>query len=248
MKAKSLSDAAARQAIETRRNGSENYTMNDTNIVGEGEHWDESKADQALSILSTKAGNEKRLDVENFDRIVCADLHRTLTLTPDVAASRGFWRWLAVEKFSDLIERRHGSPGKPAHLRNYGIDKPVTENRIAILWFRAEMLYDSRATDPYHLAMRSLDTDFLESGIIRPKYAWCRNLARALVQFQYRDPLSNRPYLRNPRSNDQGRPDRGIRELYKRLRRMHSIMAFELMSDDALWQMLDEQSHGLERA
>ena len=180
-----------------------------------------------------------RLDVNTFDKDACVILHRELHLPPDLAAVEGFWRWLAVEQFPDIVEARVRT--ELAHLRNYGIDASVTANRIAILWFRAHMVYDGKADDPYHLATRPAHTDFWESGIIRHRYAWSTNLARTLVTFQYRDPSSDEAYLHSTHAN-------GVRELYKRLRRLHSTVSFEYLDGNEIWQILEEKSVDLERA
>ena len=244
MRGKTLSNEMARTAVETRRQGKP-YKLLDSNLggVGTGSPWDESGADRAADRLASLkdrlASDDVRLDVNSFDREACVILHHELNLSPNLVATDGFWRWLAVEKFANIVEARARSV--PAHLRNYGIDASVTDNRIAILWFRASMVYDHEADDPYHLAHRPAHTDFWESGIIRHRYAWSPNLARAFVDFQYRDPCSDKAYLHSMNEN-------GIRELYKRLRRLHATVSFEFLSDNEIWAVLAEKSSDLQRA
>ena len=126
--------------------------------------------------------------------------------------------------------------------RNYGINASVTDNRIAIMWFRADMVYDPEAEDSYHLATRPAHTDFWESGIIRHRYAWSRNLARSLVRFQYRDPGIGSGV--SPHSTHV----EGIRELYKRLRRLHTTISFEYLGDDEINAILEQKCADLKRA
>ncbi len=165
------------------------YKLLDKDIgeVGSGEEWDESRADAAADELRRKIKclrrGRRQIDAFQFDSYACEPIHRILNLPPNLAASDGFWRWLAVEKFKDVIEARHRTRNGPAHLGNYGIDARVERNRIALLWFRADLLYHADADDPYHLASRPLHTDFVESGLIRPRYGWCRILARTMVTF-----------------------------------------------------------------
>ncbi len=247
MKGKTLSPEKARQVVESRRsNRPYKLLESDLGSVGDGEWWDESRADSAVDnlcrIADSLQAQNKPIDAFGFDRVACATLHQELDLPPNLAASDDFWRWLSVEKFGDIVEARHAPREGFANLGNYGIGARVERNRIALLWLRADILYDdSNTDDPYHLAKRYLHTDFLESGIVRPRYGWCRNLARVFVQFQYRDPNSNRAYLH---STD---PE-GIRAIYKRLRRVHSTISFEFMSDDELRNILMRQSKGLKRA
>ena len=244
MKSKDLSNQSAKQAVMAWQQGRHlRLLAEDFLDIGNGEWWDETRADHAaeelVSIKDDLKASGKRLDVNSFDRHACAVLHRKLELPPNLVAEEGFWRWLAVEKLLDIVEARSGEGG--AHLRNYGIDASVTANRIAILWFRADMVYDDAANDPYHLARRPAHTDFWESGIIRHRYAWSPNLARALVRFQYRDPSSSQAFLHST-------AERGVRELYKTLRRLHSTVSFEYLSDEELTALLESKSSDLVRA
>ncbi len=193
-----------------------------------------------MKLLDELESDSKTVDAFNFDRDVCSLMHKEMRLPPKVAASDGFWRWLAVAKLSDVIEARHRR-GVYAHLGNYGIDALDYRNRLRILWLRADMLYDAAASDPYRLAKRFLHSDFIESGIIRHRYGWCRNLARVLVKFQYRHPKSKEVYLHSTDAL-------GIRKLYKRLRHIHSVYAFEFMSDQELRAVLEKHSQDLRRA
>lgn len=248
MKGKTLAHDKARQAVEVRQKGTP-YRLLDSDFVevGSGLPWDDSNADHAAeSLRAIKDEVEKdggKLGVNTFDKDACAILHRELDIPPNLVARDGFWRWLAVEKFADLIEARSPKSHDSGlvHPRNYGIDASVTDNRIAIMWFRADMVYDPEAEDPYHLATRPAHTDFWESGIIRHRYAWSRNVARSLVKFQYQDPKSEQAYLHSTHET-------GIRELYKRLRRLHTTMSFEFMSDEEIMTILNEKSVDLKRA
>ena len=260
VKFKALSNEAASRIVKARQQDRAyteaqqthyTYKLMDSEVEynGDGPVWDESQADRAAAGLRAKKCHllerGRRLEANTFDRYACKILHETLELPPSLAASDGFWRWMAVEKFGDIIEARHGvvsRSNKPALPANYGIYTSATRNRLVILWFRAEMLYDSgNQDDPYHLATRPLHTDFLESGIIRHRYGWCRNLARALVRFQYPDAASGSVRLHSTHAN-------GIRELYKRLRRLHSVISFEYLSDEEIVSLLDEKSSDLQRA
>lgn len=245
---RTLSDEKARSVVEARRLGSPTKLLaRDCGTIEAGAGWDSILVDNAcpklLGLLDQLEEKGSKVDVFNFDRTACSLMHKEMQLPPKVAASDGFWRWLAVDKLERVIEARHRHRNTGvAHLGNYGIDNPSNaRNRLKILWLRADLLYDSTADQPYHLAEMFLHSDFIESGIIRPRYGWCRNLARALVGFQYRCPKSNRVHLH---STDPS----GIRELYKRLRHLHSVYAFEFMSDQELRSVLDNHSRDLKPA
>ena len=246
---RTLSDENARMAIAARRRGLPRKLLaGDCGTIEIPDSWDPAVVEDAGSAvrrLVVKLQEDRvKVDGFNFDRIACSLIHRKMRLPSRVAASDGFWRWVAVERLQDVIEARRQNPATIpyAHLRNYGIGtRDIGQNRLGILWLRANMLYDGRADNPYHLAERFLHTDFVESSIIRHRYGWCRNLARVLVKFQYRHPTTKKTYLRNTGS-------RSIRELYKRLRHLHSVYAFEFMSERELWAVLEKHSEDLLRA
>ena len=244
MKGKTLSNEKAKLVVKARQQDKAYKLLGaDFGVVGEGNLWDEDLADRTAvelgEIRDDLSRLNKALDVNSFDSSACVVVHRTLGLPSNLIAADGFWRWLAVEKFRDIIEAR--TRNDVAHPRNYGIDASVTDNRIAILWFRANMVYDADAVDPYHLAKQPAHTDFWESGIIRHRYAWSPSLARALLRFQYREATSGQAYLHSTHAD-------GIRELYKRLRRLHSTISFEYLSDEVIREILVEKSVGLQRA
>ena len=248
MKGKTLSHDKARLAIEERQKGAP-YKLLDSDLVevGAGQLWADSKADRAANAMRRIRGDVEerggKLDVNTFDKDAGEILHRGLDIPPNLVAHDGFWRWLAVEKFGDSVEARSPKSRDTGlvHPRNYGINASVTDNRIAIMWFRADIVYDPTTEEPYHLATQPAHTDFWESGIIRHRYAWSRNLARALVRFQYRDPISEQAFLHSTHED-------GIRELYKRLRRLHTTVSFEYLSDDEIMAILKEKSADLKRA
>ena len=163
MEGRSVSNEKAKLVVESLQQGRAYRLLGeDLDWVGNGDPWPESKADGAAQqLLLMKARlleDGKRLDVNSFDRDPCVVLHRELDLPPDLIAQEGFWRWLAVEKFADIVESR--ARGESARLRNYGINASTTANTIAILWFRADMVYDAESEDPYHLARQPAHTDF----------------------------------------------------------------------------------------
>ena len=241
-----LRNDVARRIILARQHGRDSRVLDsELDHVGSGEAWIPENADGAvmkLADLKDELLADERSDVNDqlFDRIACKILHRELDLSPNLAASDGFWRWLAVERFSDVIEARHSRRSSVARLMNFGIDGPPTSNRLRILRLRADIVYDASSEDPYHLATRLSPTDFWESGIIRHRYGWSRNLARIMTQFQYPDPDSGKGTLHLTHEN-------GIRMLYKRLKRMHSTIAFEYLEDTELLDIIEAKSADLQR-
>ena len=242
-KGPALPTAVAKRLVLARRQGQDSKLLeSEFHYIGGGQPWDRAIPDGAVVKLADLKDefltNERsNLNDQSFDRCACKILHQELEIPPNLAASDAFWRWLAVEKFGDIIEARHNR-NSAARLMNFGIEGPATSNRLRILWLRADIVYDASHEDPYHLATRLSPTDFWESGIIRHRYGWSRNLARIMTQFQYPDPESGAGRLHLTHAN-------GIRKLYRRLQRMHSTIAFEYLDDSALMEMLKEKSADL---
>lgn len=246
MKGPALRNDVARRVVLERQAGKDSMVLDsELDQVGSGQVWKPESADGAarkFAVLKDELLADERSDVNDqlFDKAACKILHQELNISPNLAASDDFWRWLAVEKFSDTIEARHSRRSPVANVMNFGIDGPPTSNRLRILWLRADIVYDTCNEDPYHLATRLSPTDFWESGIIRHRYGWSRNLARLMTRFQYPDPESGTGMLHLTHEN-------GIRMLYKRLKRMHSTIAFEYLEESELLDILEAKSADLLR-
>ena len=239
-----LRNEVARRVLLARRQGRDSRVLeSELDYLGSGHVWKPENANGAVAKLTELkedllANTRSGVNDQLFDRAACKILHQDLNLSPNLAASDGFWRWLAVEKFCDIIEARHSRRSSVARLMNFGIDGPATSNRLRILWLRADIVYDGHSEDPYHLATRLSPTDFWESGIIRHRYAWSRNLARLMTRFQYPDTDTGIGRLHLTHEN-------GIRMLYKRLKRLHSTIAFEYLRDSELQDILEVKSADL---
>ena len=246
MSGSALRNEVARRVVLARQQGRDSRVLeSELDHVGSDEVWKPENADGAVAKLAELKDDlltEERSDVNDqlFDGAACKVLHQELNISPNLAASDGFWIWLAVERFCHVIEARHNRRSSAAGLMNFGIDGPPTSNRLRILWLRADIVYDASEEDPYHLATRLSPTDFWESGIIRHRYGWSRNLARIMTRFQYPDPDSGTGTFHLTHEN-------GIRMLYKRLKRMHSTIAFEYLEDSELLDILEAKSADLLR-
>ena len=239
-----LPNDVARRVIMARQQGRDSRILeSELDHVGSGQDWKPENADGAVAKLADLRDDllaDERSDANDqlFDRVACKILHQELNISPNLASSDGFWRWLAVERFYDIVRARHSRRSSIGRPMNFGIDGPPTSNRLRILWLRADIVYDASDEDPYHLATRLSPTDYWESGIIRHRYGWSRNLARLMTQFQYPYPGSGKGTLHLTHEN-------GIRMLYKRLKRMHSTIAFEYLEDSELLDILTAKSADL---
>ena len=142
----------------------------------------------------------------------------------------GFWRWLAVIHFREIIEMRHPPKGGRFNLANFGIGS-LSDNFVYRVWLRGEIAYDRERypEDPYRLAQLG-DQDFWRSHIFRQSYAQPRAFARAFLRFQFEGTPQGR--LRTSE----------IRELAKRLRRLYANVVFELLSEEEAFDLISEEA------
>ncbi|WP_448575942.1 DUF6339 family protein [Thermomicrobium sp.] len=147
----------------------------------------------------------------------------------------GFWRWLAVCHFREIIKLRHGRENERVDERNFGIGG-LAENFVYRVWLRGEIAFDPHRypEDPYRLAIRG-DQDFWRSHIFRQGYAASRSFAKAFVRFQYENHESGRL------STDR------IRELAKRLRRLRVNVVFEFLDEEEALELIHEEAGKLDR-
>jgi hypothetical protein len=175
-------------------------------------------------------------DGTRFDAEASVVIHKALPLDDITAARQEFWAWLSLRFFWDLTNWRHGSRSKLAIPENFSITKR-RHGLLERLWFRAE-LGRADGKNPYQFVLKARDRDFWESGIIRPSYSSCRPVALALVRYQFQNG-NGYLHLTDPQ---------GVRELYKRIRRIYSTVALDLLDGDQAFDLIAELGRGLKRS
>jgi hypothetical protein len=165
-----------------------------------------------------------------FEAQACAELHRRLPFDPQMLADYEWWTWLAVFRFRELVEWRHGGETGRAAPANFGIGNG-SENLLYRMWLRADAGYDPTRSDPYELARRG-DQDFWRSHVFRQGYGRCRSMVRALIRYQFPDDSAENPVLKTAE----------IRELAKRLRRLHPNVVFEYLDEESAYELIVEEA------
>lgn len=231
-----MTPAKARRVIEERRSGGDPDLTSLVESRGHGADYREDNVDALRRLLyELKKDYPDELSKNDpaggrFESKACETVHRLLPVSNRAVADAGFWIWLTVAKFPDIVEWRHGGDGRFAELANYGIGNR-TENLIFRMWLRAEIVYDPSAEDPYLLS-RFGDQDLWRSHIIRQGYSSVREVAKCLISFQYTD---GKPRLSIG----------GIRELAKRLRRLRANMMMEFLTPAQIMRVLEDQAKDL---
>ena len=213
-------------------------------MKGEGELVSDGMLDDAATALDEiRAKYPKSLKPKDpaggkFEAEAAPIFYELMKVPPEMAADKEFWAWLAMSKFRELIEWRHGLPDKPASPANFGAGTQW-ENLLPRLWFRVELSLQEDAKDPYSLSRRG-DQDFWRSHIFRQRYSSCRTLTRELIRFQYPDRSPKKAKLHPSSPN-------GVRELAKRIRRIHTSLALEILDDETSAGLIGELSANLQK-
>ncbi len=202
----------------------------------------ESVLDEAIDAIDAlrSADSYKRLrNLASFDCEAAVLLHyKVQELPPAIESNTEFWYWLAIFKFFEIIEWRHARKDEGAHPNNYGLGSRMGNYPLR-LWLRASLSYDENAGDPYALTRKGT-IDFWESGILRPRYSSCRALVKSFIRYQYPDNA--------PRGYLHPTDPQGVRMLYKRIKRMHTTLALELLDENETYELLEDLGADLMRA
>ncbi|NWG75489.1 MAG: hypothetical protein HXY24_12920 [Rubrivivax sp.] len=192
-----------------------------------------------LAALKAKYGNDgmrSQKKANQFEAEAARVIHQTVKVPSEVLGDPDFWLWLAVVHFSDIVEWRYGNPEKGTGLPNYGIGAR-SENLLYRLWLRADLVFDEKSDDRYHLAGRG-QIDFYRSHLFRQGYANARNFARALLRFQYPSDDATAPHLKVD----------DIRELVKRLRRLRANLFVEILDEKECRKIIEDEAGRLAAA
>ena len=156
-----------------------------------------------------------------FDRIVAAEVHSRLSLSPIVAGDPGFWRWLTFSNdgdFASLVDWRYGGGEELVARAKYFALGRIKESMYGYLWLRADAVYDMALDDPYEFC-RYGDVDIWQSHIVRVDFGSVPSMARSFIRFVHPEPgvqrLSREEY----------------RALASELTRRNASILFELFDD-----------------
>ena len=248
MKYPTLSRADCRALLHQHREGNQWDASSFVESVGSGTPLDGAavaKLVKALAELRTSFATTALPTSQGkaFEAQACEIVHRQLRLEVGVASNSAFWRWVTFGagdgELCGLVDWRFGTQSSIADV-NYGIASraSIWEGLFARLWWRGYLGYSEELEDRYSIARRG-DMDIWRSHILRQEFGRCRNVARALVCFQYPEGHTGR----------RGRLRvQHLRALAKRLRILHASMAFELLSYEDAFQTIERQARGIAEA
>jgi hypothetical protein len=160
-------------------------------------------------------------DGNAFEAKAAEIVHRNFpSVDPAVKSDPGFWRYLCLSHFREIIEWRYGKADKDAHRNHYGIGN-TKRNFLWKLYYRADVSFDaSNEKDPYVLS-RIQDKDLWESHILAVRPGSVRVYVRAFLRFLYPKVLG-KPTIDTPT----------LRKLASRLNRLRANIYFECYASE----------------
>ena len=236
-----ISIEVARDALNKQR-AKQAWTVNSfVRHQGTGESFDETSAERvllALSQIRKEIGKDPlpKNMARAFEAPAAEVVHKELDVDISAACSREFWIWLtfaaAGGKLIDFVDWRFGTQ-KSIDAVNYGIGRPsaIWEGLFARLWWRGRVGFEPTADDPYALARRG-DVDIWRSHIIRQEYGRSRNMALALLRFQYPTDTTGPGKLKI----------KHLRELVKRLRVVDANTSYEVLKNIDLDELIKKNA------
>ncbi len=260
MRYRTIQTADARELVNALLGGESPSTDGRERWAGSGAEFDEERlAELARSLVDLKSEvSEQRPGApqaafRDFDARATVLVHRAIPRDADLLGDFDFWAWLALTRNAEVVLWRF-PPKRPTEggewnlapvLHNFGIGASArrrSENYLYKLWLRAELaLRDDGLGDPYRFARRG-DVDFWTSHVHRQGYSAYRDLAGALIRFQYPDELEGEPRLFPGQESED---KRGIRTLAKRIKRLQANVEFGFLAPEELDALVVEQARGL---
>lgn len=208
---------------------------------GQGEKFKEHLADEVIEGLLELRGRFGEPEEggarywARFEGHASRVVHSILDTDATAASDPGFWLWFTFGREDErpvrfVDWRMSVKDGVGSALEsNYGITTNLAEGLFSRLWLRADIAFEPKDSDPYRLALRG-DQDLWRSHIFRQEYAQIREVAKALIRFQYPHDDSEKPTVKTD----------VIRSMVKELRRKHASLAFELLTSEEAKLLVEE--------
>jgi hypothetical protein len=175
--------------------------------------------------LATDAGYPGPLrsdSVRNrFDARVGAYLHASMDLVAAEASARSMWAFLALILLPDVAYWRFPEPSRDRVLAT-----DITRHVFGRLWWRAHLLFDEAATDPYHLLETFAESAFDQIFARRRAIGGSRALIRALADCWTKEDLESMSEREVLRETLKVLARRGAFQAYETLD--HSVLVAEV--------------------
>src|SRR6266496_1656256 len=136
---------------------------------------------ERMHILVADATSSGSSSMRRFDTLATRVVHQMLQISPSEAAHPGGWAFLGCVLLPHVVRWRFpGQSGEPTPTERFLGSQRGLRNCFGRLWWRAELLVDEDAEDPYHLIVE-LGEDELVQITERPSLAGYRPLARLVA-------------------------------------------------------------------
>ena len=197
MKYKSLSESACRELVKDLLAGRHSFLQGVDQGTGDRSvDWEEIRSAAEWMKQQIKAADPK--DRDRTEGRLAIGLYRALAhVDPAVLDDDGFWRYLALRHFWDVVRWREPQafvgPESSEKAIKYVDAKKPTESVLTRMYLRAVavgMNGDVRNGDGEAAHALSRATDFWRSHIIRVRTGTAPSLVRAFIGRQQREPMN----------------------------------------------------------
>jgi hypothetical protein len=180
-----------------------------------------------MHMLLSDATSGGAAATRRFDTLAARVIHQMLLISPSEAAHPGGWAFLGCVLLPHVVRWRFpGQSGEPTSTERFLGSQRGLRNCFGRLWWRAELLVDHDAEDPYHL-ITELGEDELVQITERPSLAGYRPLAR-LVGLA----IAGLP------SGEGAQRTQLARDFTRRVRRAAALVEVRALSEDALTDLV----------
>ncbi|WP_062378853.1 DUF6339 family protein [Demequina pelophila] len=177
--------------------------------------------DKVVELAESAGYPEPPTDAVAFDRALASTLHAEMQLVPAEAASRDMWAFLALCLLPDIAFWRFPTP--PVD-RVLGTD--LTRHVYGRLWWRAQLVHDSRSAEPYGALAILGEAAFDQIYARRTALGGSPTLVRTILEVWRQLQASGALTGLNEREV--------LRDFLKRLLRLSSFLSFDAISEQAL--------------
>lgn len=176
----------------------------------------------------------------------------------EILQDRDFWRYLSCYEFHNLVESRFPKNNREKNIEqkevlsrweNFGAKvEDVKNSYMYRLYLAAELTYEEKATNPYHLLDEVTDVDIYRSHIIRVKSGDNPEYAKALLSWYanrkvwYKNNEKKLQISKLFRKYDKDPHRNHLRDIAKRTLRLRSNIIHEFLDRKELDHLIESEA------
>ena len=145
----------------------------------DGIEFDYDRLDAAVTAAKKEFDVGRQKQRTSMDSNLAPVVHQCIRVPPRIASLPGFWQYLTLFKYSDLVTTRW-SRDNDIEEKYLGTQKDLYSNYLARLWWGAELTRDENGT--YYATHRLFNKQRLVNYVLDSSFRRYRPAARAFAQ------------------------------------------------------------------